>query len=333
MRFSSSAPCKAILFGEHYVVYGSPALALAIEPRNAVEFSSWKGNGIALRSELGNGVIARSGRYDGPDDLAIFAEVAGKVLEKTDGAFPSCIAKFKPAWRLKGVGTSASLCAAFAAGLFRLGGKKAGGKMIFEAAQAGDTVAHGGKASGIDAKTVAYGRPLVFQRSFQPFAFNSKPAAFAIPKDASLLLIDTFVGKKDGTGKMLRLFASQFGIAGTPEGASEGQRKKIREEYAPLWERIAPAMKGASARELGSLMSQNHALLKRRKMSSAGIERAVSAALAAGAWGAKLTGGGGRGGAVLALVEKKRWRDVAGRVFSFTGFASHPLSIAKTGAR
>ena len=329
MGFSASAPCKAILFGEHYVVYGSPSLSVAIEPRNRVAFSGWEGDGIALKSSLGNGSILPSGRYDGPEELAIYSEVAGQVFGGS--RTPSCIAEFLPAWKLKGVGTSASLCAAFAAGLFRLKGEKADAERIFEAAQAGDLVAHAGKASGIDAKTVSYGRPLVFQRGFSPPKFEAKPAGFSLPKGAALVLIDTNKGKKDGTGKMVGLFASQFGISGSPQDAPEGMRKSIREEYAPLWKKITAAMGSHDGKAIGKLMNENHALLRGRKMSSPGIERAVSAALSAGALGAKLTGGGGEGGAVLALCSGKAGRAVE-KEMDALGFACYPLSLARKGA-
>ena len=287
MEFSSSAPCKAILFGEHYVVYGSPALSLAIEPRNTVRFSDGA-KGISLESELGKGKISGGGRFTGQRELSIFAEVARAVFGV--GKMPDCTVEFLPAWKLKGVGTSASLCAAFAAGMYRMQGQSGDAEAVFQAAQAGDAVAHGGRASGIDAKTVSYGGSLVFQRSFAPPSFASSAAGFALPGGAALLLIDTNAGKKDGTSAMLGKFASQFGLRGSPAETTEGARQKIRKEYAPLWERVERAIKGADAKTLGMLMNENHQLLKKRKMSSQGIEKAVSAAIAAGAYGAKMTG-------------------------------------------
>jgi len=338
--FSSSAPCKAILFGEHYVVYGSPALALAIEPRNVVEFSGdGEREGIFLKSALGSGRITGGCAYFGEKKLAIYAEVARAVFG--DAKLPGCTAEFLPSWNLKGVGTSASLCAAFAAGLYRLKGggvRAAGAGRIFAAAQAGDLLAHGGRASGIDAQVVSSGKPMVFARKFSPPAFSSKPAEFSLPPGTRVLLIDTCTGKRDGTQKMLEAFAAQFWITGSPADATEGQREKVRAEYAGLWERIEKMMKaagrgtGAGAKTLGALMNENHALLRKRRMTSDGIERAVSAALSAGALGAKLTGGGGEGGAVLALCEKDSSVEISEVISEETGFPCHPLVLAKHGA-
>ena len=52
---------------------------------------------------------------------------------------------------------------------------------------------------------------------------------------------------------------------------------------------------------LGDLFNQNHALLQAIGVSSPTLDRLVDAARAAGAFGAKLSGGG-RGGNVIALV-------------------------------
>jgi mevalonate kinase len=52
---------------------------------------------------------------------------------------------------------------------------------------------------------------------------------------------------------------------------------------------------------LGMLMNDNHALLQELTVSCAELDALVDAAKRAGAWGAKLSGGG-RGGNMLALV-------------------------------
>lgn len=328
MVFHSSAPCKAILFGEHYVVYGSQALSIPIEPRNRVEFwEGEEGNGICLASERGQGVISENGEYSGTPELANYSAVAREIFKGK--RLPSCNVKFSPAWNLKGVGTSSSFGAALAAGLLKISGKKPSARKIFQAAQAGDLVAHQGKASGIDAKTVAMGKPLLFQRKFTPPAYSVRSAKFKLPPESSLLLIDTFAGKRDSTALALAAFARSFGITTLPQLLPEEKRKEVRAEFLPI---LTAALKEKTAGGLGKLMDDNHILLRMRGVSSAGIEKAVSCAIAHGAYGAKLTGGGGEGGAVLALCNGGKLAEISEKVAAETGFSCHPVSIASKGA-
>lgn len=327
MELSASAPCKAILFGEHYVVYGAPALAIPIEPRNRVRLSPSGTPGTALRSSLGMAHILPDFSFKGEPRLSMFAAVAKEACGRK---LPPCTAEFLPSWSLKGVGTSSSLAAAFAAGLLALSGRKPSARKLFLAAQAGDLVAHEGKASGIDARAVAFGKPVIFQRKFSPAKLSARAAKFSLPPGCSLLLIDTFRGKRDSTAAMLANFALSFSIATLPAATSEEKRKEVQQEFAPI---LKAALAAKTPQELGKAMSDNHVLLRMRRVSSQGIESAVSSALSAGAYGAKLTGGGGEGGAVLALCDSARLQQISQSVAASTGFACHPLSLASEGAK
>ena len=283
---------------------------------------------MALFSSLGNAHIAPDFSFSGEPRLAAFAAVAREICGKKP--LPSCSAEFLPSWSLKGVGTSSSLGAAFAAGLLAAVGKRASARKIFLAAQDGDLVAHEGKASGIDARAVAYGKPIVFQRKFSPPNFLARPSKFSLPPGCSLILIDTYKGKKDSTAATLASFARSFGITTLPAATQEEKRKEVQSEFAPI---LKSALAAKTAQELGKAMDDNHIMLRMRRVSSQGIDSAVSAALSAGAYGAKLTGGGGEGGAALALCEAARAGQISQAVSDATGFACHQVSFAKDGAK
>jgi len=328
MEFFASAPCKAILFGEHYVVYGASALAIPIEPRNRVKFSDSAPPGISLVSSLGSARIAPGNPFSGEARLAQFAAVAREICGKKP--LPSCRAEFLPSWGLKGVGTSSSLGAAFAAGLLALMGRKQSARKIFLSSQAGDLMAHEGKASGIDARTVSYGKPVLFQRRFSPPKFSARASGFSLPPGCSLILIDTFKGKRDSTAAMLANFARSFGITTLPAATPEEKRKEVQSEFSPI---LKAALAAATAQELGKAMDGNHILLRMRRVSSQGIDAAVTAALSSGAYGAKLTGGGGEGGAALALCGTAHLQQISQSITDSTGFGCHPISLAGEGAK
>jgi mevalonate kinase len=72
-----------------------------------------------------------------------------------------------------------------------------------------------------------------------------------------------------------------------------------------LAEAARQALEAGELAQLGQLMQENHALLQEMSVSSAGLDALVSAALVAGALGAKLSGAG-RGGNMIALVTEER---------------------------
>ena len=81
--------------------------------------------------------------------------------------------------------------------------------------------------------------------------------------------------------------------------------------FEALFDRIAAIVEAARSaiaagepEDLGSLMDQNHALLQEIGVSCAELDALATAARAAGALGAKLSGGG-RGGNLIALVGPK----------------------------
>jgi mevalonate kinase len=67
-------------------------------------------------------------------------------------------------------------------------------------------------------------------------------------------------------------------------------------------ERARVFIESGQPEKLGTLMNENQALLREINVSSPELEQLIEAALAGGAMGAKLSGGG-RGGNMIALVD------------------------------
>jgi mevalonate kinase len=71
------------------------------------------------------------------------------------------------------------------------------------------------------------------------------------------------------------------------------------------------AIESGAVDELGTQMNENHALLRDLTVSSPELDRLCETARNAGAWGAKLSGGG-RGGNLIALVVASQAIHIAG---------------------
>jgi mevalonate kinase len=86
------------------------------------------------------------------------------------------------------------------------------------------------------------------------------------------------------------------------------------------------AIEQADLVALGALMDANHAVLRRLGVSTDELDHLVTIARAAGAWGAKLTGGGG-GGAVICLGDTERLL----AAFTRAGWRAFATTIGKRG--
>ena len=148
---------------------------------------------------------------------------------------------------------------------------------------------HHGTPSGIDNTVIAYEQPVYFVK-------GTPPQVFTIGATFHLLIADS-------------------GIPSSTREAVAGVRRRWEaapETYNELFDRIAAlvdaartAVAGGDVRALGPLLDENHSLLCEMGVSLPELDRLVDAARAAGALGAKLTGGGA-GGNIIALVPPER---------------------------
>jgi hydroxymethylglutaryl-CoA reductase len=109
------------------------------------------------------------------------------------------------------------------------------------------------------------------------------------------------------------------------EGVAE-RKKKNPAKYNPLFKRAEElAIEGRKALEahdlkkLGALMNENHTLLQGIEVSSKELDLLVDVAKKQGAFGAKLTGGGG-GGCMVALTPGKELQEKVASAIEKQGF-------------
>jgi mevalonate kinase len=121
-------------------------------------------------------------------------------------------------------------------------------------------------------------------------------------------------------GKAFQLVIGDTGIS-SPTGNVVADVRKAWEREPAKYEEIFRAIGGISEKAfeaikdgkvetLGELMGENHRYLQVLGVSSMQLDTMVEAAMAAGAMGAKLSGGG-RGGSMIAVVSEESSRAVA----------------------
>lgn len=291
-----SAPGKVILFGEHAVVYGRPALAIPVAAVRAEAFveSAPPGCGFTIwAQDIGEEIRLESASPDHP--LAAAARLA---LERLGIRRPG-------AWRLvihstipvaSGLGSGAAVSAAIVRALASAAGEELASADVSELVYQVDRLHHG-NPSGIDNTVIAHEEPVYYVRG-QP------PQRFSIGRPFWLAIADTGVRSptKITVGDVRRRWEHD-----------PAPLEACFDQIGALVEAAREAIASGDTSRLGPLMDANHELLRELGVSSPELERLASEARRAGAMGAKLSGGG-RGGNLIALVTPETGRVVADRL-------------------
>ncbi|MCP2279304.1 mevalonate kinase [Nocardia amikacinitolerans] len=274
---------KAILLGEHTVVHGTPALAFPLPTLSARAVARLgrpedEGDSLAVqhfRFVAGDTVTASSGAHVAVEEALRRWGLAGEVVEVVlDCEIP-------PA---RGLGSSAACAAAAVRAVADLYGRTIGSDALYELVQCGEQFAHG-RASGVDASAAVATGPIRFQAG--------TARELAVGLDATLVVADT------GTAG-----ATQHAVAAVRRKLDADRRAadRLLERAANLVESAAADLAAGSVESLGETLLEFQSLLAELGVSTPEIDTLVTAASGAGAYGAKLTGGG-LGGCVLALTE------------------------------
>lgn len=272
-------PGKVILLGEHGVVYGEPALAAPL--RVGVQ-------AVARAAERCSVVC--------PRDLS---PVHRRALEEAFARAALLTGAPKVQVSLKsdlpvsmGLGSSAALSVAVARALIAAAPPRPGRKASeLEVALAMEKVFHG-TPSGVDHATSACGNPVLFKQG------KVKPLVAKRPIDVVVVLLGDRPSTKD-TVRGLRERQARW-----PD-----RYRRLFREIGHVAREGAEAVTSGELESLGDLMNLNQGLLCALQLSSDRIDAMTRELRAMGALGAKLTGAGGDGGAVIGLFE-----DAAGAV-------------------
>jgi mevalonate kinase len=277
----ASSPAKVILFGEHAVVYGQPAIAVPVSSLRAyAETSEAEAFQIVAR-DLQNREIG----FEIDDPLA---EVARLTLQRLSKPVPTVNITVKSDIPIaSGLGSGAAISTAIVRALsdyYRVNlSNEAINEIVYEVEKI-----HHGTPSGIDNTVIVYERAVYFVRG--------KPIEqIANAKPFTLLVADTGQAAltKVAVGDLRKLYE-----------ANPDSIQPLLASVGLLVNQAREAMKQGEIAKLGQLMLENHTLLQKLTVSSPELDRLVDAAMQANALGAKLSGGG-RGGNMIVLVSEE----------------------------
>jgi mevalonate kinase len=290
---------KLILFGEHSVVHGHPAVGISLSERTVVELS---GEG---RTEWGLDAVPPEDRKTAARILALLE----KMLPGTRGRAAVRISSTVP--RGLGFGSSAALCAAFAGALAARTAEAAAGatpaaaspERIWALAHEAERLFHG-TPSGIDTGLSILGG----LRGFSPHppglpyheSLRGLPLFLvvgALPRVGNCGALVAAVGQRMKEGDD----ATRDCIAGLGAIAAEA-REELR--------RTAPS---GSAR-LGRLAARAMDRLRSLGLSTRGMDFLVEEGEKAGALGGKLSGAGGGGAFFLLMADAESAEEAARRL-------------------
>jgi len=279
---------KIILFGEHAVVHGKPALSAPL-PRGCRAEATDADADLLRVLPWGIDVVPDA---DADGEHAELQRALSALLD----ARGSSGGRHRVHHRIRatlaipagaGLGASAALSVAVARALDDAEGVERSDAELVEISLAWERVFHG-NPSGVDSAMAVHGRVALFLR-------GQAPAPVEVGR--SLFVVVGHSGQAPSTRSMVESVERQL----QRDPAKVG---KILDGIEAVVNNGRSALRDGNLRDLGQLMVLNQKLLNSLMLSTSRLEEMCACAIDAGALGAKLTGGGG-GGCMIALCDSE----------------------------
>ncbi|UCE04964.1 MAG: mevalonate kinase [bacterium] len=283
----ATASAKVILFGEHAVVYGQPAVAI---PLLDVKASAE----VALDPSISTPLVeAKDLRIKTTLNKQSYPDAIRHIIKAIELVNEKVVKLPASGWRLTiwskipmatGLGSSAAISIAVLRALIKSMNKIVLSRDLIKYSFELEKIHHG-TPSGIDNTVISVEKPILFRKDKEPVAINAKRMFFIIG--------DTGIGKS---------------TADVVSQVAEARDKNI-EYYDSIFDKIgfisrvgARALQDGDVSKLGRLMDENQSLLEKINVSSPELERLIKEAKLKGALGAKLCGAG-QGGCMVAITK------------------------------
>ena len=293
----ASAPGKIILFGEHAVVYGRPALAVPVTQVHAdVEVQETSRAGIWIDAP---DINLHAELNTLPSDHPIASVIHNFFFLSRVSPFPLLDIKITSTIPVaSGLGSGAAVTVALVRALSSHLNYSMTDEEVNTFAYEIEKLHHG-TPSGIDNTVVTYAKPVYFIKG-QPIKI------FHVGQPFTIVIGDTGVvaPTKESVADVRRLWMND-----------KARWESVFDKIGEISFTARRAIEAGRSEMLGELMNENHILLQKLTVSSPELDRLVEAARDAGALGAKLSGGG-RGGNMIALVQPEGSEAVASALMS-----------------
>ena len=287
------APGKVILFGEHAVVYGRPAIAVPVTEVQAQAYTEpgTPGRGVVVVApDLDRRVVVREAAEDEP--LACIVRLTLEALGRArEPDLTITITATVPIAR--GMGSGAAVSTAIVRALAKHYDRWLPSQAVSELVYQTEVLYHG-TPSGIDNTVVAFGKPVYFVKDLVR-------EVFWVGKPFLLAIADTGIesSTKEVVSDLRRRYHAEIRARSAP-----GRFELLFDRVGEIAVAARRAIEQGQLGVLGQLMDENHALLQELGVSCPELDRLVFAAREGGALGAKLSGAGW-GGNMIALITKE----------------------------
>lgn len=295
---------KVILFNEHFVVHGIPGIVSAMDSAADSIVKKIDKGGIVVRDERkGSKGYAEKKKIQQKESIDRMLEAMGINPEEISldiwlgGNLPS----------FSGIGSSAASSVAIARAMGEEFGMDLSDERINDIAYEAEK-AYAGTPSGIDNTAATFGGLIWFEKNLE--GGPNKIERLNIKEPVEIIIANTGI------------------VANTKEmvlGVAE-RKKKYPEKYDPLFgqagELVLKARKAFEEFDLkrvGELMNENHTLLQGIEVSCDELDYLVKLCREQGAFGAKMTGGGG-GGCMTALTPGEELQEKVASAIEQEGF-------------
>jgi mevalonate kinase len=294
---------KVILFGEHFVVHGIPGIVSAID--STADSKVTKNNDIIRIQDQRKGSKGYAEKKKLQQLESINRMLKKMQLSLDNFGLNIWLGGSLPGF--SGLGASAASSVAIARAIAEEFELSFSNQEINEIAYVAEK-ASAGNPSGIDNTAATFGGLLWFKKDVS-----------GGPNQIEEIVIE----------RPVEIIIGSTGIVANTKAMVQGvdERKRANpDKYEPLFEqakdlsiKARSAIKKFDLQKIGKLMDENHRLLQEIEVSCKELDYLVDIAKRQGAFGAKLTGGGG-GGCMTALTPGEELQEKVAQAIEREGF-------------